>query len=61
VWTNGYKWPPYLHGTGSEDYFNQAFGMQPNAVLRNGSSIFEGETIPALIELNCGDSGHQMG
>ena len=45
IWVDGYKWPPDLHGTGSEDYLNQAWGMQPNAFLRNGSSIFEGHTI----------------
>jgi hypothetical protein len=39
IWVDGYKWPPDLHGTGSEDYLNQAWGMQPNAFLRNGSSI----------------------
>ncbi|MBD3187608.1 DUF2961 domain-containing protein, partial [Candidatus Bathyarchaeota archaeon] len=44
IWVDGYKWPPDLHGTGSEDYLNQAWGMQPNAFLRNGSSIFEGDT-----------------
>ena len=44
IWVDGYKWPPDLHGTGSEDYLNQAWGMQPNAFLRNGTSIFEGET-----------------
>ncbi len=60
IWVDGYKWPPDLHGTGSEDYFNQAFGMQPNAFLRNGSSIFEGGTIPnPEIELYRGDSGYQ--
>jgi hypothetical protein len=60
IWVDGYKWPPDLHGTGSEDYFNQAFGMQPNAYLRNGSSIFEGGTIPAPeIELYRGNSGYQ--
>jgi hypothetical protein len=42
IWVDGYKWPPDLHGTGSEDYLNQAWGMQENAFLRNGSSIFEG-------------------
>lgn len=41
IWIDGYKWPPDLHGTGSEDYLNQAWGMQPNAFLRNGSSIYE--------------------
>lgn len=45
IWVDGYKWPPDLHGTGSEDYFNQAWGMQDNAFLRNGSSIFEGHTL----------------
>ncbi len=44
TWVDGYKWPPDLHGTGSEDYLNQAWGMQPNAFLRNGSSIYERET-----------------
>jgi hypothetical protein len=46
IWVDGYKWPPDLHGTGSEDYLNQAWGMQPNAYLRNGSSIYEGHTRP---------------
>ncbi|MCM8818837.1 MAG: DUF2961 domain-containing protein [Candidatus Omnitrophica bacterium] len=45
IWVDGYKWPPDLHGTGSEDYFNQAFCMQNNAFLFNGSSIFEGFSI----------------
>jgi hypothetical protein len=44
IWVDGYKWPPELHGTGSEDYLNQAWGMQPNAFLRNGSSIHESQT-----------------
>lgn len=44
IWVDGYKWPPDLHGTGSEDYFNQAWGMQRNAFLRNGSSIYEADT-----------------
>jgi hypothetical protein len=44
IWVDGYKWPPDLHGTGSEDYLNQAWGMQDNAFLRNGSSIFEDNT-----------------
>ena len=44
IWVDGYKWPPDLHGTGSEDYLNQAWGMQPNAFLRNGSSIHQSHT-----------------
>ena len=44
IWVDGYKWPPDLHGTGSEDYLNQAWGMQPNAFAHNGSSIFEHHT-----------------
>ncbi len=43
IWVDGYKWPPDLHGTGSEDYLNQAWGMQPNAFLRNGSSHLRGQ------------------
>jgi len=41
IWVDGYKWPPDLHGTGSEDYLGQAWEMQNNAYLRNGSSIYE--------------------
>ena len=44
IWVDGYKWPPDLHGTGSEDYLNQAWGMQTNVFLRNGSSIHERNT-----------------
>ncbi|MCK4625257.1 MAG: DUF2961 domain-containing protein, partial [Phycisphaerae bacterium] len=44
IWVDGYKWPPDLHGTGSEDYLNQAWGMQPNAHAHNGSSIHESNT-----------------
>jgi hypothetical protein len=44
IWVDGYKWPPELHGTGSEDYLNQAWGMQANAFMRNGSSLFEHDT-----------------
>lgn len=44
IWVDGYKWPPDLHGTGSEDYLNQAWGMQRNAFLHNGSSIYEHDT-----------------
>jgi len=44
IWVDGYKWPPDLHGTGSEDYLNQAWGMQVNAFARNGSSIHERNT-----------------
>ena len=44
IWVDGYKWPPDLHGTGSEDYLNQAWGMQSNAFRHNGSSIYEPDT-----------------
>lgn len=40
IWVDGYKWPPDLHGTGSEDYLSQAWGNQVNAFQRNGSSLF---------------------
>ncbi|MFZ4694539.1 MAG: DUF2961 domain-containing protein [Verrucomicrobiia bacterium] len=42
IWVDGYKWPPDLHGTGSEDYLSQAWGMQDNAFLRNGNTSAEG-------------------
>jgi len=36
---DGDKWPPDLHGTGSEDYFCHSWGMQPqNAYIYNGVS-----------------------
>jgi hypothetical protein len=44
IFVDGEPWPPSLHGTGSEDFLNQAFGMQPNAYLFNGSTIYEHET-----------------
>ena len=44
IWVDGFHWPPDLHGTGSEDYLNQAYGMQPNAYLFNGSSVHEDQT-----------------
>ena len=44
IWIDGYKWPPDLHGTGSEDYLNQAWGLQPNAFARNGTSVYEHHT-----------------
>jgi hypothetical protein len=44
IWVDGYKWPPDLHGTGSEDYLNQAWGNQVNAFNRNGSSLFAPNT-----------------
>lgn len=44
IWVDRYKWPPDLHCTGSEDYLDQAWGVQDNAYLMNGSSIYEGIT-----------------
>jgi hypothetical protein len=43
IFVDGEAWPPSLHGTGSEDYFGQAFGMQAAAFPFNGSSLFEGD------------------
>jgi hypothetical protein len=44
MWVDGYHWPPDIHGTGSEDYFCHAWGMQKSAFLRNGTSIHERDT-----------------
>ncbi len=44
IFIDGEPWPPSIHGTGTEDAINQAFGMQPNAYLYNGTSIFEDDT-----------------
>lgn len=60
IWVDGYKWPPDLHGTGSEDYLGHAGGMQEQAYLRGGSSIFEGRTVPSPERrLWRGESGYQ--
>jgi len=43
IMIDGQKWPPDMHGTGSEDYFGHAWGMQPqNAFLYNGVSYHKG-------------------
>lgn len=34
-------WPPSMHGTGGEDYFSQAWGMQRNAYPMNGTIVHE--------------------
>lgn len=36
-------WPPSLHGTGCEDYFSHAWGMQNNAFHFAGSILHEGD------------------
>jgi hypothetical protein len=36
-------WPPSLHGTGTEDYFNHAWGMQKNAYLYHGTIVHESD------------------
>ena len=41
IFIDGDTWPPSLHGTGSEDYFNHAWGMQNNAFPMNGSALHE--------------------
>lgn len=62
IWVDGYKWPPDLHGTGSEDYLGHAGGMQEDASQYGGSSIFEGRTVPSPeIDLWRGSSGYQTG
>jgi len=38
---DGETWPPSLHGTGSEDYFSQAWGMHDKAYPYSGTSIHE--------------------
>jgi hypothetical protein len=36
-------WPPSLHGTGTEDYFNHAWGMQRNAYPYHGTIVHESD------------------
>ncbi len=38
---DGQEWPPNLHGTGSEDYLTQAWGMHNRTYLFAGTSIHE--------------------
>jgi len=38
---DGEPWPPSLHGTGSEDYFSQAWGMHDKAYPYSGTSVTE--------------------
>ena len=59
IWVDGYKWPPDLHGTGSEDYFGHAYGMHDNAFLRCGSSVFEGRTLSEFSLEPWNQGGHQ--
>lgn len=41
------SWPPSLHGTGMEDYFGHAWGMQHNAYAFNGTMVHE-EDVPGF-------------
>lgn len=41
IFVDDEPWPPSLHGTGSEDYYAHAWGMQKNAFLYNGQSYQE--------------------
>ncbi|MEO0248016.1 MAG: DUF2961 domain-containing protein, partial [candidate division WOR-3 bacterium] len=41
IFIDGEKWPPSLHGTGSEDYFCHAWGMHDRAYPYAGASIYE--------------------
>jgi len=43
IFIDGEGWPPSLHGTGSEDYFGHAWGMQRNAYPMSGSVLYEGD------------------
>jgi hypothetical protein len=36
-------WPPSMHGTGTEDYFNHAWGMQKNAYPYHGTILHEAD------------------
>ena len=36
-------WPPSLHGTGTEDYFNHAWGMQNRSAPYHGSILHEAD------------------
>jgi hypothetical protein len=59
IWVDGYKWPPDLHGTGSEDYLCQAWGMQDVRGQHYGSSIFEGKTTVMESSVPWNEGGYQ--
>ena len=40
IYVDGEKWPPALHGTGTEDYFCHAYGMEDQRDLFCGTSLF---------------------
>jgi hypothetical protein len=40
-------WPPSLHGTGMEDYFGHAWGMQHNSFAMNGTMVHE-DNVPGF-------------
>jgi hypothetical protein len=43
IFVDGEEWPPSLHGTGTEDYFNHAWGMQRNAFPYHGAIVHESD------------------
>jgi len=44
IFIDGERWPPSMHGTGTEDYFNCAWGLQ------NVQNLFHGVTLPINLE-----------
>jgi len=43
IFVDGESWPPSLHGTGSEDYFAQAWGMQKVSHMHSGMSFWQSD------------------
>ncbi len=43
IFIDGDTWPPSLHGTGTEDYFSHAYGMQDVRGLYHGTSLYNRE------------------
>ena len=41
IFIDGDTWPPSLHGTGTEDYFSHAWGMQDRSADYHGSILHE--------------------
>lgn len=40
IFVDGEEWPPSCHGTGTEDYFCHAWGMQDQRYLYHGTSLY---------------------
>jgi hypothetical protein len=43
IFIDGEEWPPSIHGTGAEDYFGHAWGMQDHDFPMHGTAVHEND------------------